>query len=101
MGLSPNLTTSEQGAQVGRYWEQRPEPRPAFSLEIVRGIFLKGVGVGVLWPQMACLAVYGETVPIPGAGIRYNRNSEDRRLSHPGRLLCPGRGRPDDTGLGG
>ena len=35
MGLSPNLTTSEQGAQVGRYWEQLPEPRPAISLEIV------------------------------------------------------------------
>jgi hypothetical protein len=35
MGLSPNFTTSEQGAQVGRYWEQLPEPRPALSLEIV------------------------------------------------------------------
>jgi amino acid transporter len=35
MGLSPKLSTSEQGAQVGRYWEQLPEPRPAISLEIV------------------------------------------------------------------
>ena len=35
MGLSPKLTASEQGAQVGRYWEQLPEPRPAISLEIV------------------------------------------------------------------
>ena len=33
-----------------------------YFTEIVRGIFLKGVGVGVLWPQMACLAVYGVTV---------------------------------------
>src|SRR5271157_303414 len=33
-----------------------------YFIEIVRGIFLKGVGVGVLWPQMACLAVYGATV---------------------------------------
>jgi ABC-2 type transport system permease protein len=33
-----------------------------YFIEIVRGIFLKGVGVGVLWPQMACLAVYGLTV---------------------------------------
>jgi ABC-2 type transport system permease protein len=33
-----------------------------YFIEIVRGIFLKGVGVGVLWPQMACLAVYGVTV---------------------------------------
>ena len=28
-------------------------------LVIVRGIFLKGVGVGVLWPQMLALAVMG------------------------------------------
>jgi ABC-2 type transport system permease protein len=28
----------------------------------VRGIFLKGVGVGILWPQMSILAVYGVTV---------------------------------------
>ena len=37
MGLSPKLTPSEQGAQVGRYWEQLPEPRPSLSLEIVLG----------------------------------------------------------------
>jgi amino acid transporter len=35
MGLSPKLSTSEQGAQVGRFWEQLPEPRPAMTLEIV------------------------------------------------------------------
>ena len=35
MGLSPKLTPAEQGAQVGHYWEQLPEPRPALSLEIV------------------------------------------------------------------
>jgi amino acid transporter len=35
MGLSPKLTPSEQGAQVGRYWEQLPEPRPSISLELV------------------------------------------------------------------
>src|SRR6185295_18626469 len=33
-----------------------------YFIEIVRGIFLKGVGAEVLWPQMACLAVYGVTV---------------------------------------
>ncbi len=33
-----------------------------YFIEIVRGIFLKGVGASVLWPQMACLAVYGVTV---------------------------------------
>jgi len=35
MGLSPKLTPSEQGAQVGYYWEKLPEPRPSLSLEIV------------------------------------------------------------------
>ena len=30
-----------------------------YFIEIVRGIFLKGVGISVLWPQMACLVVYG------------------------------------------
>jgi ABC-2 type transport system permease protein len=33
-----------------------------YFVEIVRGLFLKGVGVGVLWPQMAALAIYGVTV---------------------------------------
>ncbi len=33
-----------------------------YFIEIVRGIFLKGVGVSVLWPQMVCLAVYGVVV---------------------------------------
>jgi nucleotide-binding universal stress UspA family protein len=35
MGLSPKLTPSEQGAQVGVYWERLPEPKPSLSLEIV------------------------------------------------------------------
>jgi len=30
-----------------------------YFIEIVRGLFLKGAGISVLWPQMACLAVYG------------------------------------------
>lgn len=33
-----------------------------YFIEIVRGIFLKGVGAPVLWPQMAALAVYGLAV---------------------------------------
>ena len=33
-----------------------------YFVEIVRGIFLKGVGVGILWPQMTVLAFYGVTV---------------------------------------
>lgn len=35
-----------------------------YFMEIVRGIFLKGVGVAVLWPQMVCLFVYGSTILI-------------------------------------
>ena len=33
-----------------------------YFIEIVRGIFLKGSGVEVLWPQMLCLAVYGAVI---------------------------------------
>jgi drug efflux transport system permease protein len=33
-----------------------------YFIEIVRGIFLKGSGVSVLWPQMVCLAVYGVVI---------------------------------------
>ena len=33
-----------------------------YFMEIVRGVFLKGVGVSVLWPQMVALAVYGVLV---------------------------------------
>jgi len=30
-----------------------------YFIEIVRGIFLKGTGIAVLWPQMAALAAFG------------------------------------------
>jgi len=33
-----------------------------YFMEIVRGIFLKGVGFSALWPQMLALLVYGLTV---------------------------------------
>jgi len=33
-----------------------------YFMEIVRGIFLKGIGITVLWPQMLCLFVYGTAI---------------------------------------
>ena len=33
-----------------------------YFIEIVRGIFLKGSGFATLWPQVACLVVYGIVV---------------------------------------
>jgi ABC-2 type transport system permease protein len=30
-----------------------------YAMVILRGIFLKGVGLGILWPQIAALAVMG------------------------------------------
>jgi ABC-2 type transport system permease protein len=33
-----------------------------YFMEIVRGVFLKGVGASILWPQMLALFVYGVTV---------------------------------------
>jgi amino acid transporter len=57
MGLSPKLTPSEQGALVGRFWEQLPEPRPSISLELVldnqRDIVFFNLGPHPprLWPE--------------------------------------------------
>ena len=33
-----------------------------YFIDIVRGLFLKGSGVDVLWPQMVALAVFGVTI---------------------------------------
>ncbi len=33
-----------------------------YFIEIVRGIFLNGVGMAVLWPQMAALLIYGVAI---------------------------------------
>jgi ABC-2 type transport system permease protein len=33
-----------------------------YFMEIVRGIFLKGVGISVLWPQMVILTIYGVAI---------------------------------------
>jgi ABC-2 type transport system permease protein len=33
-----------------------------YFMEIVRGVFLKGVGIETLWPKMLCLAVYGVAI---------------------------------------
>jgi ABC-2 type transport system permease protein len=33
-----------------------------YFMEIVRGVFIKGVGITVLWPHMVVLGVYGTTV---------------------------------------
>jgi ABC-2 type transport system permease protein len=43
-----------------------------YFMEIVRGLFLKGVGVDVLWPQMAALAVYGGVVLVMSA-LRFHK----------------------------
>ncbi|SPF33123.1 Amino acid transporters [Candidatus Sulfopaludibacter sp. SbA4] len=57
-----SLTPSEQGAQVGYYWEQLPEPRPSLSLEIVLEnqkdavFFNLGPHPPRLWPEDIDLA---------------------------------------------
>ena len=38
-----------------------------YLIEIVRGIFLKGTGITVLWPQLAILVAYGMTVMVLSA----------------------------------
>ncbi len=43
-----------------------------YFIEIVRGLFLKGVGISVLWPQMAALAVFGVSV-ITLSALRFHK----------------------------
>jgi ABC-2 type transport system permease protein len=43
-----------------------------YFIEIVRGLFLKGVGISVLWPQMLCLTVYGVLV-LGLSAIRFHK----------------------------
>jgi ABC-2 type transport system permease protein len=33
-----------------------------YLIEIVRGIFLKGTGISVLWPQLLTLLIYGTVI---------------------------------------
>jgi ABC-2 type transport system permease protein len=43
-----------------------------YFMEIVRGVFLKGAGVDVLWPQMMALAVFG-TIILGAATARFHK----------------------------
>jgi ABC-2 type transport system permease protein len=43
-----------------------------YFMEIVRGIFIKGVGVSVLWPQMLILGVYGVLI-LALSAIRFHK----------------------------
>ena len=46
-----------------------------YFMEIVRGIFLQGVGIRILWPHMAALAVFG--VVILGLSVqRFHKHLE-------------------------
>jgi ABC-2 type transport system permease protein len=44
-----------------------------YFIDIVRGLFLKGVGISILWPQMVCLAVYG-VVALGLSALRFHKN---------------------------
>jgi ABC-2 type transport system permease protein len=43
-----------------------------YFIEIVRGLFLKGVGVSVLWPQMLALAAFGMSM-ITLSALRFHK----------------------------
>jgi ABC-2 type transport system permease protein len=43
-----------------------------YFIEIVRGLFLKGVGVSVLWPQMTALAIFGVSM-ITLSALRFHK----------------------------
>jgi ABC-2 type transport system permease protein len=42
-------------------------------MEIVRGVFLKGVGVAVLWPQILALLIYG-TLILGLSAMRFHKS---------------------------
>jgi ABC-2 type transport system permease protein len=44
-----------------------------YFMEIVRGVFLKGVGVEVLWPQMLALFVFGVTI-LTLSALRFHKS---------------------------
>ena len=43
-----------------------------YFMEIVRGVFLKGTGFGVLWPQMLALAVFGTAI-MGSSALRFHK----------------------------
>jgi ABC-2 type transport system permease protein len=43
-----------------------------YFLVIVRGIFLKGVGIDILWPQIVALLVLG-TVILTASALRFKK----------------------------
>lgn len=43
-----------------------------YFMEVVRGIFLKGVGIEVLWPQIGMLALLGTTI-LGAAALRFRK----------------------------
>jgi ABC-2 type transport system permease protein len=43
-----------------------------YFISIVRGIFLKGTGISVLWPQLAALFVYG-TLILGASALRFHK----------------------------
>jgi hypothetical protein len=107
MGLSPKLSPSEQGAEVGYFWEQLPEPRPSLSLEIVLenskdAVFLNlGPHPPRLWPEDIELAhrLWLELTAkglgaklhhrdVIGVALRRMRRSARRRRN---RCICPAR----------
>jgi ABC-2 type transport system permease protein len=43
-----------------------------YFMEIVRGVFLKGIGASILWPQMLCLAIFGVVILVSSA-LRFHK----------------------------
>jgi ABC-2 type transport system permease protein len=43
-----------------------------YLIEIVRGVFLKGTGIAVLWPQMLILLAYGSLI-LGASTLRFHK----------------------------
>jgi ABC-2 type transport system permease protein len=44
-----------------------------YFIVILRGVFLKGVGFEVLWPQMACLAIFAVLILLASV-LRFHKS---------------------------
>jgi ABC-2 type transport system permease protein len=56
-GFGFPLSTMPQWMQVCSYFNPL-----RYFLVVIRGTYLKGVGMDILWPQMAAMAVLGVTL---------------------------------------
>ena len=57
-----------------------------YFMEIIRGLFLKGTGLAILWPQILSLSVFGLVI-LSASALRFRKKLDYRLVSTSKRLL--------------